>query len=82
MIYSIKNKDELKDSDEWADLQPKVKQVSLVEKLGKQGFHYDVKKIYRLQKHYQMQVKNYLRRPNPIQKQLLNGTNQINLLKL
>ena len=46
MSYSIKNKDELKDLDEMEDLQSKVKQVRLVEKLGKQGFHYDMKEIF------------------------------------
>ena len=36
MIFSIKANDEI------ADLQSKEKQVRLVEKLGKQGFHYDI----------------------------------------
>ena len=43
MIYSMKNKDELKDLEEFDDLQTKVKRVRLVEKLCKQGFQYDVK---------------------------------------
>ena len=43
MIYAIKNTDDLKDLEELDDLQSKVKQVRLVEKLGKQGYHYDVK---------------------------------------
>ena len=34
-----KNKDKLKDLEEIDDLQSKVKQVRLVEKLGKQGYH-------------------------------------------
>ena len=46
MIYSLKTKDELKDLVELDDLQSKVKQVRLVEKLGKQGFHYDVKELF------------------------------------
>ena len=46
MTYSIKNTDELKDVDELADLQSKVKQVVLVEKLSKQGFHYDIKELF------------------------------------
>ena len=46
MIYLIKNKDDLKDLKEVADLQSKVKQVRLVEKLGKQGFHYDAKELF------------------------------------
>ena len=45
-IYSLKNEDELKDLDELADLQSKVKKVTLVEKLGKQGFHYDVRERF------------------------------------
>ena len=46
MIYSIKIKDESKDLEELEDLQSKVKQVRLHEKLGKQGFHYDVKERF------------------------------------
>ena len=40
----IFNKGDLKDLEELANLQPKVKQVRLVQKLGKQGFHYDIEK--------------------------------------
>ena len=46
MIYSIGNKDGLKDLDEWADLQSKLKQVRLVKKVGKQCFHYDVRELF------------------------------------
>ena len=46
MTNSIKKKDELKDFEEIDDLQSKVKHVRLVEKLGKQGFHCDVKKLF------------------------------------
>ena len=46
MIQSIKNKDDLKDLEELADLQSKVKQVRLDEKLGKQGFHQDTKQQF------------------------------------
>ena len=46
MIYSIKNKDEIKDLEELEELQSKIKQVGLVEKLGKQGYHYDIKKFF------------------------------------
>ena len=45
MIYSRK-KDNLKDLEELADLQSKVKQVRLVEKLGKQGFYCDTKEFF------------------------------------
>ena len=40
MIYSIKN--DLNDLDEIEDLQSKLKQVRLVDNLGKQGFHYNI----------------------------------------
>ena len=40
MIYSIKNKDGLKDLEKLEDPQSKVEQVRLVENLGKQGFLY------------------------------------------
>ena len=46
MIYSKKNKDELKDLDEKGGLQSKVKQVRLVKKIGKQVFHYAVKELF------------------------------------
>ena len=45
MITSLKNKEDLKDLKELAELQSKAKQVSLVAKLGKQGFHYDIRKL-------------------------------------
>ena len=45
MMYATKNKEELKDLEELDDLQSKVKQVRLVEKLGKQGYHYDIKEL-------------------------------------
>ena len=46
MTYSIKNKDELKDLDELDDLQSKIKQVRLNEKLGKQSYHYEIKELF------------------------------------
>ena len=46
MIYAIKNEDDLTDLEELDDLQSKVKQVRLVEKLGKQGYHYDIKELF------------------------------------
>ena len=39
-------KDDLKDLEELDDLQSKLKQVRLVEKLGKQGYLYDVKEVF------------------------------------
>ena len=38
-------KDDIKDLEELADLQSKVKQNRLVEKIGKQCFHLDIKKL-------------------------------------
>ena len=77
MIYSIKNKDEFKDLEESEDLQSKVKQVRLVEKLGKQGFHYDIKEVLERITKAVTAIKNYLRRLNSIQKQLRNWMNQM-----
>ena len=44
MIYGIKYKDEVRDLEGIDDLQTKVKQVRLVERLGKHGFHYNIKR--------------------------------------
>ena len=46
IIFS--EKDELKDLDDLDDIQSKVKQVRLVEKLGKRGIHYDVRELFDL----------------------------------
>ena len=46
MNFSIRKKDEIKHLDELDDLQSKVKQVRIVEKLGKQGYHYDIKELF------------------------------------
>ena len=46
MIFSTKNKYDSKDLDELADLQSIVKQVRLVKKLGKEGFHIDIKELF------------------------------------
>ena len=42
----MKTKENLKDSEVLADLQSQIKQIRLVEKLGKQGSHYDTKKLF------------------------------------
>ena len=47
MISAMKNKNEIKDLEDTENLLSKVKQVRLVEKLGEQGFHYDIKKTIR-----------------------------------
>ena len=44
-IYAINNNDDLEDLDDLDELQSKVKQNRLVEKLGKQGYRYDVKEL-------------------------------------
>ena len=41
-----KNKEDLKESDELDDRQSKGKQVSLFEKVGEQGFNYDLKELF------------------------------------
>ena len=46
MIYAMKNKEVLKNLKELEDLQSKVKPVRLVEKRGKQRFHYDIREIF------------------------------------
>ena len=46
MTYAIRIKDELKVFEELDDLQSKVRQVRLVEKVGKQGFLYDTKQLF------------------------------------
>ena len=46
MLYATKNKDDSTDSEELDDLQPIVRQVGLVEKLGKQGYHYVIKELF------------------------------------
>ena len=45
-IYAIKNKEDIKDLEVLDNLQSKVEQVRLVEKLGKQGYHYDIKELF------------------------------------
>ena len=39
----MKNKEDFRDLGELDNLPSKVKQVRLVEKLGKQGYQYDIK---------------------------------------
>ena len=46
MICSIKNKDDLKDSEDLVELKSKVQQVRLEEKLDNQGFHYNTKELF------------------------------------
>ena len=46
MRNSIKNKEDFKGLEELEDLQLKVEQVRLVEKLSKQGYQYDIKELF------------------------------------
>ena len=46
MLYSIKNIEELEKLNELASLQDQVKVVRLQDKLGKQNFHEDMKKVF------------------------------------
>ena len=51
-FFTLKNdsfnqkRDELETLDELENPKSKVKQVTLLEKLGNQGFHYDIKEIF------------------------------------
>ena len=46
MLYSIKNREDLEKLKELATLQNQVKAVRLQDKLVKQNFHEDMKKLY------------------------------------
>ena len=46
MLYSIKNREDLENLEELASLQNQVKVVKLQDKLGKQNFHEDMKKVF------------------------------------
>ena len=46
MLYSIKDREDLKKLEELASLQNEVKVVRLQDKLGKQNFHEDMKKVF------------------------------------
>ena len=45
MLYSIKDREDLENLNELVSLQDQVKIVRLQEKLGKQNFHEDMKKV-------------------------------------
>ena len=45
-MYSIKNEEDLKNLEELASLKIQVNEVRLQDKLGKQNFHENVKKLY------------------------------------
>ena len=46
MLYTIKNVDDLENLNELASLQDQVKTVRLQDRLGKQNFHEDMKKVF------------------------------------
>ena len=46
MLYSIKDREDLEDLNEFVSLQDQVKVVRLQDKLGKQNFHEDMKKVF------------------------------------
>ena len=46
MLYSIKDREDLENLNELASLQDQVKVVRLQDKLGKQNFHEDMKKVF------------------------------------
>ena len=46
MLYSIKDKEDLKNLEELVSLENQVKVVKLQDKLGKQNFHEDMKKVF------------------------------------
>ena len=46
MLYSIKDREDLENLEELTSLQNQVKVVRLQDKLGKQKFHKDMKKVF------------------------------------
>ena len=46
MLYAIKNNDDLENLNESVSLENQVKVVRLQDKLGKQNFHEDMKKVF------------------------------------
>ena len=48
MLYAIKNIDDLENLNELVSLESQVKAVRLQDKLGKQNFHEDMKKVFEL----------------------------------
>ena len=46
MLYSIKDREDLENVNEFVSLQDQVKTVRLQDKLGKQNFHEDMKKVF------------------------------------
>ena len=64
MLYSIKDREDLEKLEQLASLQNQVKAVRLQDKLGKQNFHEDLKKVLEpvtksLEKNISRYNKNY-----------------------
>ena len=82
-MFAFENKEDLKDLQELEDLQLIVKKVRLVEKLGKQGYHYDIIELVEpITKTLTDTSQKLLQETKSKQKQLRIWTNQINMLKL
>ena len=46
MLYSIKDREDLENLNDLASLQDQVKVFRLQDKIGKQNFHEDMKKVF------------------------------------
>ena len=46
MLYAIKDRENLKNLEELVSLENQVKVVKLQDKLGKQNFHEEMKKVF------------------------------------
>ena len=46
MLYSIKDREHLQNLEELVSLESQIKAVRLQDKLGKQKFHRDMKKVF------------------------------------
>ena len=46
MLYSIKNREDLENLEEFVSLEIQVKTVRLLDKLGKQNFHEEMRKVF------------------------------------
>ena len=83
MIFATENKDEIKSFEELDDLQPKVKEVRLVEKSCKQSFLNDIKEVFEaITEAVTDSNQKLLEEPKSKKKQLRNWMNQIKTLKL
>ena len=82
MLYSIKNRKDLEKLNELVSLQNQVQQVRLQDKLGKQNFHEDMKKVFEpatksLENTYQDITKTITDTPIKNNKELENLNNKL-----